>query len=134
MHPYLRKVLIGLISTLALGCILFCLIFFLRQPYSFRSASDAFFISSASCFALTGMAFLIRTGTFDVLNYGMYRLVESFRLDRKKRWDNAGDYKMDRAEKRQLSKAVYWPRLAASSFFLLLAILFLAIYYGLGSN
>ena len=134
MHPYLKKVLIGFISMFLAGCALFCLIFFLRQPYTIRSASDAFFISSASCFALTGMAFVIRSGTFDVLNYGMYRLVESFRLDRKKRWDNAGDYKIDRAKKRQLSKAIYWPRLAASGFFLLMAILFLALYYGLNAN
>ena len=129
MTPYKKKVILGLSLTFAACLTVFCLVFFLRPPYDFRSASDSFFISSAVGLAATGMVFVVRSGTFDVLNYGMYRLFESFRLDRKKKWDNAGDYKIDRQRKRQLSKAVFWPSLAVAGLFLLLAFLFLLLFY-----
>ena len=88
-------------------------------------------ISAAVGFGVLGMIFVERSGTFDVVNYGFYRLFESFRLDRKKKWDNAGDYKEEKQKKRHASKAAYWPCLAVSGFFLTMAILFTILYFAL---
>lgn len=129
MNPYAKKIILGFSLTFCLCLLCFCLIFFLRPPYTFRGASDAFFISAAVGYGVCGMIFAVRSGSFDVLNYGVYRLFESFRLDRKKRWDNAGDYQLEKKKKRQLSKAVYWPSLAVASLFLLLALVFLLLFY-----
>lgn len=130
MDPRKRQTLIQFLVW-GLGCTgLFCLVFFLRQPYGLKGASDACFIAGATGLGLTGMSFAIRSGSFDVLNYGVYRLFESFRLDNKKRWDTAGDYKLDMDAKRHKNKKVYWPALTVSGVYLtialILTILFLA--------
>ncbi len=134
MDPYRKKALITGVASLLLCAVSFSLIFFLRPPYGWRGASDASFMAAAIGLAFCGMSFVVRSGTFDVLNYGVYRLFESFRLDRKKKWDNAGDYKEDRQKKRQLSKAVYWPSLASAGLFLALAIAFLIVFYAAGAK
>lgn len=123
MDPYKKKVLRNFLITFLLSAGLFCLVFFLRRPYSLRSGSDALFIASAVGLGYVGMIFVVRSGSFDVLNYGVYRLFESFRLDRTKKWDTAGDYKLDRQKKRQKNKAVYWPCLAVSGTFFLAALI-----------
>ena len=113
MDPYKRKALRNFLIAFWLSAALFCLVFFLRAPYSVRSGSDALFIASAAGLGYVGMIFVVRSGSFDVLNYGVYRLFESFRLDRTKRWDSA---------KRQKNKPVYWPCLAVSGAFFLAAL------------
>lgn len=131
MDPYRRKILVSFAVSFVLSLTAFCLLFFLRTPYSLRLAADSFFISAAVGFGVLGMIFVERSGTFDVVNYGFYRLFESFRLDRKKKWDNAGDYKEEKQKKRHASKAAYWPCLAVSGFFLTMAILFTILYFAL---
>ena len=131
MDPYRRKILVSFAVSFVLSLTAFCLLFFLRAPYSLRLAADSFFISAAVGFGVLGMIFVERSGTFDVVNYGFYRLFESFRLDRKKKWDNAGDYKEEKQKKRHASKAAYWPCLAVSGFFLTMAILFTILYFAL---
>lgn len=129
MDPYRRKALLVAVVSSALSVAAFCLLFFLQRPYSLRLAADSFFISSAVGLAVVGMVFVERSGTFDVVNYGFYRLFESFRLDRKKKWDNAGDYKEEKRNKRHSSKAVYWPSLLVSGVFLTLAVAFTILFY-----
>lgn len=121
MDPRKRKTLLQLLYW-GIGCsAVFCLVFFLRPPYTLKGASDACFIAGALGFAGIGMTFAIRSGSFDVLNYGVYRLFESFRLDNKKRWDTAGDYKLAMDAKRHKNKALYWPALIVSGVYLTIA-------------
>ena len=122
MDPYKRKALRNFLIAFWLSAALFCLVFFLRATYSVRSGREALFLDSQEGGGYGGMIFVVRSGSFDVLNYGVYRLFESFRLDRTKRWDSAGDYKLDRQSKRQKNKPVYWPCLAVSGAFFLAAL------------
>ena len=122
MDPIKKKTLLQFLFW-GIGCsFVFCLVFFLRKPYTLKSGSDACFITGALGLAGIGMTFVVRSGSFDVLNYGVYRLFESFRLDRKKRWDTAGDYKLDMDSKRHKNKALYWPAIIVSGVYLTIAL------------
>ncbi len=108
LDPYRKRILGHSIAAFVLAAIPFCLLYFIKGDYGLRGLSNAFLLSGA----ITGLgslfAWIIQTGTFDVLNYGIYRFFESFRLDKMKRWESAYDYKMDRAEKRKKAKTPYW--------------------------
>ena len=123
-----KRILIELIVAL-LGCVgVFLLVLFLRHKFDFAGFSDAFFVASAPALFLPLFVLAIRMGTFDVLNYGMYRLVESFRRGEGKKYATAYDYKVARTEARQRKPAIYWPFFAVGGAFLVAAIVCFIFY------
>ncbi|MBO5528080.1 MAG: DUF3899 domain-containing protein [Bacilli bacterium] len=104
-----KKFLLHLSITLGIALTAFLSVLFLRQDFKTRGFCDAFFVSSVIPLGYILMRFAIRAGTFDILNYGMYRLIESFRKGNMKRYQTAYDYKQARDEDRAKNKLCYWP-------------------------
>ena len=123
-----KKILIEFIVTTVLCTGAFLLVLLLRQKFTMTGFSDACFVACAPAILLPVLALIIRLGTFDVLNYGMYRLVESFRRGEGKRYDTAFDYKVARMEVRQRRPAIYWPFFVVGGVFLIAALVFLICY------
>jgi hypothetical protein len=98
-------------TALFLGA--FALVFFLevdyQRVYDADAYSNAFFV--AGCFILAIPLFILieRSGVFDVFNFSFYRLFESFRADKKKRWDTAYDYQEYQKEHRHLTHPYLLP-------------------------
>lgn len=123
-----KRLLVSFIIA-SVGCVgVFLLVFLLRRKFDFGGLSDAFFVSCAPALLLPLFLLAIRAGTFDVLNYGMYRLVESFRRVEIKRYDSAYDYKVARDEVRRRRPALYWPYFVVGGAFLIAAIVFFILY------
>lgn len=110
--PSSRKRILGH-SIAAFLCFLipFLLVLLLSRDYRIVGWGNACLIAGVVVTALFLMTLLIRTGVFDVLNYGFYRLGESFRRVDKKRWDSAYDYKEDKKSARGRNKPIWFPYL-----------------------
>ena len=122
-----KKILIEFIVTTVLCTGVFLLVLFLRQKFNTTGFSDACFVACAPAIFLPILAFIIRMGTFDVLNYGMYRLVESFRAGEGKKYDSAYDFSVARKEARRRKPAIYWPFFVVGGLYLTAAIVFLIL-------
>jgi hypothetical protein len=68
-----------------------------------------------------------RTGVFDVLFFGFYRLFESWRTPDVKKYDLASDYHVAMDEKRQKNKPYYLPFIVISGLFLIVTIFLLFV-------
>lgn len=123
-----KKILTSFVIAFLIGVISFLSVFFGRGLFNYAGLSDAFFISGAIIAAVAGLIWSIRSGSFDVLNYGVYRLFESFKKGNTKRWDTALDYKNEQNSKREKNKIIYWPYLAVAGLAIVFAIIFLALF------
>ena len=74
--------------------------------------------------AAAGLLFIGRAGTFDVLAYGVKRLVDQFTHHDDPEYKTAGDYSLAKKEKRKSVRFPYWVYLALAGVFLLLALVF----------
>lgn len=82
--------------------------------------SNAFFVDGACLIFFPLLMMIGRTGVFDVLFYGCYRFVESWRRDKVKRDDSAYDYKLRKQEERSRNKLILWPYFAVGALSLLI--------------
>lgn len=123
-----KRILIEFIITTVLCTGVFLLVLLLRQKFNTSGFSDACFVACAPALLLPVLALIIRLGTFDVLNYGMYRFIESLRMGDAKRYDTAFDFKTARMEARRRKPAIYWPFFVVGGVFLLAAIIFFICY------
>ncbi len=124
-----KRIITSFLIASIIGVISFVSIFCGRRLFNYTGLTDAFFISGAIVVGIAGLIFTIRTGSFDVLNYGVYRLFESFKKGNEKKWDTALDYKNEQNIKREKNKIIYWPYFAVSGVFFILAIIFLVLFY-----
>ena len=127
MKEKTRTYLIHSAVALSIAVTAFCLVFFLRKLYTFTGYCDAFFISSIITLCCSGFAFVHRSGTFDVLHYGMSRLLAQWTHKDEKKYANAGDYHEVMKEKRQSNPFPYLPYLILGSVLLVIAIVFLIL-------
>ncbi len=127
MEEKIRKNLIHLGVALAIGITSFCLVFFLRRIYTYTGYSDAFFVSGAIVLACSGFAFVHRSGTFDVLHYGMGRLIAQWTHSRRRTFKNAGDYQEFSKQKRKLNPFPYYPYLGIGAILIVLAVIFMIL-------
>lgn len=116
------------IVALALAAMSFCLVYFLRPSKAYDGLSDAFFVTGAVLFGVAGMLFITRQGTFDVLGYGVKRLVDQFTHHDDPEYKNAGDYSLAKQEKRRGARFPYWIYLALCLLAFALGILFLLLH------
>lgn len=123
-----RRILIESIVTLLLCTGVFLLVLLLRKKFDIVGVCDAFFVASAPALLLPLFVYIARAGTFDVLRYSFYRLVESFRPGEGKRYDTAYDYKLAKQERREKKPVIYWPFFAVGGLFLLVAIILFIVY------
>ena len=122
----LRIVHCVIASVLSIG--LFCLVFFLRQDFSFKGWSDAFFVSGAVMVAFGGLSFIASRGLFDMMGYGMYRVVGAFKFKGELRYQHAIDFKEARLEKRRKNPFFFQIYLIIGGVLILLAILFSILF------
>ena len=99
-----KRIITSFLIASIIGVISFVSIFCGRRLFNYTGLTDAFFISGAIVVGIAGLIFTIRTGSFDVLNYGVYRLFESFKKGNEKRWDTALAYKNEQNAKREKNK------------------------------
>ena len=118
LTPIAKKIILSAIAAaLAVGG--FCLIFFLRQDFSFRGASDASFVIGAVYAVALLYVVIRRLGTFDIVEYAFYRLGESFTRRSEKRYPTAYDFSVNRQEKRQKKRLFFWPILIIAAVMLI---------------
>lgn len=129
MNERMKKIIISFVVSILVSFVVFVSVFFARGNYLISGYCDAFFVSGVASLVIPLFIMLIRTGSFDVLNYGMYRFFESFRKDKTKRWDSALDYKNDLGEKRIKNKPVIFPYFVIASILLVVSIILLSIFY-----
>ena len=79
-----KRIITSFLIASIIGVISFVSIFCGRRLFNYTGLTDAFFISGAIVVGIAGLIFTIRTGSFDVLNYGVYRLFESFKKGNEK--------------------------------------------------
>lgn len=87
-----------------------------------RLYSDGFCLGGGLVLAFIGLAWIGRQGTFDVVRYGFYRLVESFKRGDEKRYETAYDYTQAKKEKRDKEKPFFIPYLIVGGLFLTVGI------------
>lgn len=94
-------------------------IIFFSQLYLY---SDGFCLGGGLVLAFIGLAWIGRQGTFDVVRFGFYRLVESFKRGDEKRYETAYDYTQAKKEKRDKEKPFFIPYLIVGGLFLTVGI------------
>lgn len=122
------RILIEFIVTFLLCAGVFLLVLLLRGKFGVDGFCDACFVACTPCLLLPLFVIAIRSGTFDVLNYGMYRLFESFRPGEGKRYETAYDYKLARMERRNSKKPIFFPFFVVGGVFLAAALILYVIY------
>ena len=105
----------------------FLLVLLLRQDFSFRGYSDAFFVAGAVSLGVTALLFIASRGTFDVLSYGMGRFLKLWANKVEDPFPDAGSYHQFKMEERKRKRVPLWPFLAFAGLLLALAALFLAL-------
>ncbi|MDY2913607.1 MAG: DUF3899 domain-containing protein [Candidatus Enteromonas sp.] len=108
MKPKTVAILRHSVISVGISAILFCLVYFLRGLYTLAGLSDALLLPGAVCLGIAGLALVGRRGTFDVLGYGVKRLIEQFTHNKDTHYENAGDYSLQLREKRQNKPFPYW--------------------------
>jgi len=76
---------------------------------------------------LSGLLVIGRSGLFDVVNYGFFRLGESFKKDNTKAFADAYEYSSYRRQQRDKSRIYFLPFLCAGTLFILLGFIFMMI-------
>jgi hypothetical protein len=115
----------GGVSLFAL--VLFALLFFPSGVYTWFRASDASFIPGMVLLGLSGLLFIGRSGTFDVVNYGFFRLGESFRKEKTKAFADAYEYSNHRRELRDKTPIYFVPFLFLGALFIGLGLVFMML-------
>ena len=128
MQPKTVLLLRHLIIALSLSAIVFCLVFFLPGRYGYDGLSDAFFVTGAMMVGAAGLLAVGRAGIFDVLAYGMKRLVEQFTKKDDPEYKTAGDYSLAKQKKRKSLKFPYYIYLGLGAIFLIFGIVFLLLW------
>jgi hypothetical protein len=122
------KILIHwLICLFSSGLVLFLLLYF--KGMSWGSASDACFLLGVFFFAWPILALLYRSGIFDTANYGILTFFSSFRPNSPKLYENAYVYREKKKADRSLSKPVLVPYFVFGSLMVVLAAIFVALFY-----
>ena len=103
------------IVAIVLPAALFFGLFFGLGDGSLRWWINSLFITGMSVLLLLAQVFVHRTGTFDILVFGFYRLFESWKNPVEKKYDNASDYHLAMDEKRQKNKPYFLPFLVVSA-------------------
>lgn len=126
----MKRFVIPTIVCIALSAVVFCLMFFLRENVdNFAKASDGFFVAGACILGYFLLKLVVRAGTFDVFGYSFQRFFEAYRhKGMEKRYEDAGDYHVQKVEKRRASKLVWVPYLAVGLVDLALAIGFMIAF------
>ena len=126
----MKRYLIPTIVCIALSALVFCLMFFLRDNAdAYAKASDGFFVAGACILAYFLMTLVVRSGTFDVFGYSFQRFFEAYRhKGMEKRYEDAGDYHVQKVEKRRTNKLVWVPYLVVGLIDIALAIGFLIAF------
>ncbi|MDY6429673.1 MAG: DUF3899 domain-containing protein [Bacilli bacterium] len=125
MNPFVKKLIINSIVSIALATTSFLLIFFLVKVPPKTLICDACFATAAFQLAGIGFLALFRTGIFDGLNYTFTIFGNLFRKDMtKKKYADAYDYKCKVTEKRLKNPLFFYPYLVVGSTFLIVAIIF----------
>ncbi|MCR5490756.1 MAG: DUF3899 domain-containing protein [Bacilli bacterium] len=125
--PIVRKIIVSSIAV-AIALSAWCLIFFLRQELNLLGASDACFITGAIELAAVAYLLIRRLGAFDIFEYSFYRLGESFKPGRDKRYETAYDFAKNRKEKRQFKKPFFWPFLIVGATLLIVALILMIVF------
>ena len=76
---------------------------------------------------LSGLLLVGRSGTFDVVNYGFFRLGESFRKEKTKAFADAYEYSNHRREQRDKTPIYFLPFILVGALFVMLGLLFMMI-------
>jgi len=106
---------------------LFFGIFFGLGDGTLRWWINSLFISGFSVLLVLGQVFIHRTGTFDILIFGFYRLFESWRNPVEKKYDNATDYHLVMDAKRQKNKPYFLPFLVLATPLLVASLILLLV-------
>jgi len=133
MKETTKNQLINWIVAFLFWAVVFGLALFLRMDFSATAFSDAFFASAMVELLVLALLFIARFGTFDVLNYSVRRLFESFRPDNVVRWKTVSDFAECQKEKRKGNAKFYWPFLAIGGASFLLSLFFLMLDYSSAS-
>jgi len=118
------RLLHSIIATL-LAITVFLLPLLIRQQFDLTGWCDAFFISGAVNLGVTGLLFIGEKGVYDMMGYGMYRLIGLFKKQEELKYRNAYDYKESMLEKRAKNPFFFLPYLIASGVMLLISVILL---------
>ena len=123
----LKMLHLGIAVSLAVS--LFCLFFFLRQDFTAKGWSDAFFLSGAVVSGFGGLAFIAGKGVFDMMGYAMYRVVGAFKFRGQLRYNDAISFKEDRNLKRVKYPFFSLGYILVGAALILLAVIFMLVYF-----
>lgn len=105
-------------------------LFFGLGDYSLKWWINSLFIPGGVELLVCAQLWIHRTGVFDIMFFGFYRLFESWRTPDVKKYDLASDYHDAMDEKRQKNKPYYLPFIVVSAVFLLASIVLLLVENG----
>jgi hypothetical protein len=128
MNESFKKNLINAAIAFLAGTVTFCLVFFLRQDFSSRGASDASFFAGALLLLTTLLYFIGRTGIFDLFSYTMNAWWQNMRTHPAEQWANPIAYKEHKKENRRKKKVITWPFLAMAFLSIAASVVFTLIY------
>ena len=106
----------------------FCLTFFLRQDFSFKGWSDAFFVTGAILLGFGLLAFIAGKGVFDMMGYGLYRVIGAFKFKGELRYQNAMSFKEKRLENRCKSPFFFQIYMIFGSILIIVASIFAILF------
>ena len=113
------------IIAAAIAVTLFLLPLLIRQQFDVVGFCDAFFISGAVNLGVTGLLFIGDKGVYDMMGYGMYRLIGLFKKQEELKYQNAYAFKESKLEKRSKNPFFFPPYLIASGVMILVSVILL---------
>jgi len=129
MNEKTKKNLISAAIAFSIGLVAFCLVFFLRQDYSSRGASDACLFAGMLLLLVTLLYYVGRTGIFDLFSFTMNAWWQNMRAHPAEQWASPIAYKEYKKENRRKKKAITWPYLAMAAFSIVASIVFSLVYF-----
>jgi len=121
------EAIVSWILAFVIPAALFFGIFYGLGDGTLRWWINSLFISGFSVLLVLGQVFIHRTGTFDILIFGFYRLFESWRNPVEKKYDTASDYHSAMDAKRQKNKPYFLPFVVISTPLLIASLVLLLI-------
>lgn len=132
MNERKKQIIVNWVMAIVIPLAIFLLYYLIAGITGYQKKllylfSDGFCLSGGLVLAFIGLAWIGRQGTFDVVRYGFYRLVESFKRGNEKRYETAYDYTQAKKEKRDKEKPFFIPYLIVGGLFLTVGIVLAVI-------
>ncbi|MEG1565793.1 MAG: DUF3899 domain-containing protein [Bacilli bacterium] len=128
MNYKLKSALITTLVLCIFSSILFTVVYFVVPAATFYiRICNCFFFVGSLVFAMLGLAFVNRTGIFDVVGYSFNSLFMSFKHDAPKKFQDAYHYKEYKKKKRSFNPLPYLPYLLLGGISLIIALVFMLI-------